>query len=251
MDRIRRTSLTCPARERPRPTHGLSCGSACEICRATVVLGRRGGFVPKCYRELSNTSWLGEPCPLCIMIRNTEDLGRHAGLAARALTKEEVAAALCDAGHRAGYWSVPEFEVQGQDGVRRRIDVAWATRQSPDAKSIWRPVAAFEIEGHRVAPGSIRKNVDSLQAAAGRGASVTAMILFQVGPDGKPWGRASVATSLPRADKHLQLFKLERGCGDSIEVVLDERLHDKLSIWVESVASQLGAAADAPHRARS
>lgn len=183
---------------------------------------------------LSNSS-LG-----CTMSRKIEDLGRHShpGLAAKALTKEEVAAALCDAGHRAGFWSIPEFEIRGLDRVCRRIDVVWASRQLLESNHIWLPVAAFEIEGHRVAAGSVRKNVDSLQAAMDRGAVVSAMVLFQVGPDLKPWGRARAATSLSRAETYVAQFKLERSSIDPIEVVLDERLHERLGAWVESVASQ-------------
>jgi hypothetical protein len=172
------------------------------------------------------------------MNRRIEDLGGHSGLAAKALTKEEVAAALCDAGHRAGFWSVPEFEIRGFDQVCRRIDVVWALRQLVDSNHIWLPVAAFEIEGHRVAAGSIQKNVDSLQAAIDRGAIVSAMVLFQVGPDLKPWGRARAATSLSRAETYLARFKQARQSTHPIEVVLDEQLQERLGAWVESVASQ-------------
>lgn len=174
------------------------------------------------------------------MSRRLEDLGSHPDreLAATALTKEEVAAALCDAGHRAGFWAIPEFEIQGRDRVSRRIDVVWASRLADPSNHIWRPVAAFEIEGHRVAAGSVRKNVDSLQAAMDRGAVVTAMVLFQVGPNRKRWGRAPATTSVLRAEAYLEQFKRERSSTCSIEVVLDEGLGERLASWAQVVASQ-------------
>jgi hypothetical protein len=182
------------------------------------------------------------------MTRFSKDLGGHAGFPPRALTKAEVAAALCYAGHQAGFWSIPEFEIHGQGGVCRRVDVVWASRQSPDAGHLWRPVAAFEIEGHRVAVGSLKKNVDSLQAAASRGATIRAMILFQVGPNGRPWGNASAATSVSRAEHYLQQFKAECGSDAAIQIILDEQLADSLGSWTDSIASQVRTAQQADSR---
>jgi hypothetical protein len=140
---------------------------------------------------------------------------------------------------------VPEFEVQAATGERRRIDVVWAVRNELGSSLIWRPVAAFEIEGHRVHPASIDKNVDSLAAAAAGGAVITAMILFQVGPDGRPWGISDPASSLVRANRYLKRFQSEAGCLAMIEAVLDEDLNGCLKGWLAALAGR-AAAATAP-----
>jgi hypothetical protein len=170
------------------------------------------------------------------MNRRIEELGGHPDLAATALMKAEVAALLCDAGHRAGFWVIPEFEIMGRDQVRRRIDVVWAARQIADGKHVWLPMAAFEIEGHDVAPGSVEKNVDSLQAAVDCGAVVSTMVLFQVGPEGKRWGRKLPTSSVSRAERLLAEFKQQRSSNCPIEVVLDEQISGRLSTWVQMFA---------------
>jgi hypothetical protein len=185
------------------------------------------------------------------MTRIDNKLGGHAGRAPGALTKQEVAALLCRAGHQAGYWVVPEFEVLTATGERRRIDVVWAVRNELGLKSIWHPVAAFEIEGHRVAPASIAKNVASLDAAAAGGAVITAMVLFQVGPDGKPWGRSNSASSLGRASRCLKRFQSEAICRAMIEVVLDEELTGCLGGWEAALAGRASAATAPRSGARS
>lgn len=180
------------------------------------------------------------------MNRRIEELGGHPDLAATALMKAEVAALLCDAGHRAGFWVIPEFEIMGRDQVRRRIDVVWAARQSADGSHVWLPMAAFEIEGHDVAPGSVGKNVDSLQAAVERGALVSAMVLFQAGPDGKRWGRKLTTSGVLRAESLLAGFKQQRSSSCTIEVVLDEQLGERLSTWIQMFGLRTCHASDRP-----
>ena len=160
-------------------------------------------------------------------------LGGHRGYDADAMSKQEVAALLCREGVEAGLWSVPEFEIASEDGKTRRIDVVWARRVRRTPGHLWEPIAAFEIEGHGVARDSIRKNADSLTAASRSGAQVLAMVLFQVGPDGKPW--------LPKR-KVVDTVSILGSCLDSaaspqIEVVLDENLRERLGEWLQSVGS--------------
>lgn len=179
------------------------------------------------------------------MNRIAEELGCHRALPAhaRALSKQEVAAALCRAGLLAGLWSVPEFEIRGRDGMRRKIDVAWARREPRGRMTLWRPVAAFEIEGLNVAGDSIRKNVDSLTAAAEAGAIVRAMVLFQVGPDAQPWCDMAVDAGVRRATDRFGEALASRQ-NPVHEVVLDETLCERLALWVQLIASQQVAAAD-------
>lgn len=169
------------------------------------------------------------------MTRDLEELGGHAGLDAHALTKQEVAALLCAEGHRAGFWCVPEFEIDG-DKLKRRIDVVWACRDR-NSQSLWQPIAAFEIEGHDVAGESIDKNVDSLGAAKKAKAAVCAMVLFQAGPRGEPWGGKIISKSVDRVARrvsnchHASLAEL------GIDVVLDKDLRDRLGPWIEMARS--------------
>jgi hypothetical protein len=163
--------------------------------------------------------------------RIESELGGHSGLSGRALSKQEVSAALCRMGVQAGLWAIPEYEVGNQ-----AIDVVWATR-TRGANSLWKPVAAFEIEGQNVALGSIRKNAHSLTAAANAGAIVRAMVLFQVGPDGRPWYPLTKAKRMARADMNLAQFLKEMGSPHSVEVAFDEDLGEHLRTWTQRVAS--------------
>lgn len=94
-------------------------------------------------------------------------------------------------------------------------------------------------------PTSIDKNVDSLGAAAAGGAVITAMVLFQVGPDGRPWGSSDPASSLVRAHSYLKRFQSEAGSRATIEVALDEELTGCLKGWMAALAGR-DAAATAP-----
>lgn len=169
------------------------------------------------------------------MRRIADELGGHSDLSAGALSKQEVVAALCHAGHIAGLWSVPEFEIRGRNGARRRIDVAWARREPRGRSTLWCPLAAFEIEGLNVAGDSVLKNADSLTAAAEAGAIVRAMVLFQAGPDGQPWCRVASETGVTRAKAQLQRALASREVSAQVEVVLDECLCEKLTAWVQVV----------------
>jgi hypothetical protein len=165
------------------------------------------------------------------------ELGNHPRLAHRAMSKQEVAAALCRIGNEAGLWTIPEFEISTPSGTRR-IDVVWARRERK-SDDVWTPVAAFEIEGHNV-NSSIRENAESLIAAGQKGARVLAMILFQAGPKGEPWYPApnsSKTRSEERAESLLRevLTELQFDYRDRVETVLDEALVDRLELWMHSV----------------
>jgi len=164
-----------------------------------------------------------------------EEFGRHAGFHHRAMSKQEVAAALCRVGILVGFWSVPEFEIKGMNGAERRIDVVWAMRIPLSGDCMWKPVAAFEIEGHDVAlaPGSIRKNADSLTAARRDGADVLAMVLFQVGPKGQLWHRAASENSTTRVQETLTTSLKELNSTAPVEVLLDQELFERLESWVQ------------------
>jgi hypothetical protein len=170
------------------------------------------------------------------------ELGGHSGLAHRAMSKQEVASALCRVGIQAGFWSVPEFELVGLEGVSRKIDVVWAKRIPRSEGLLWKPIAAFEIEGHNVAHSrkSICKNADSLTAAGNAGALVLAMVLFQVGPSGDPWYLAlkgSKERSKTCAEQSLTECLKEMRSTRHVDVVLDENLVEKLESWVQFVAN--------------
>ena len=175
------------------------------------------------------------------MKRIVEELGGHRDLADRAMAKQEVVAALCRAGFLAGLWAVPEFEIDGGQGDRRKLDVVWAMRSPRGSGVLWRPIAAFEVEGHNVALSSIEKNADSLLAAANAGASIRAMVLFQVGPGGQPWYPSRERTSVARSEAHLR--QCLGAVPHRVEVLLDERLQERLGEWMQVAASQQAAAA--------
>lgn len=173
------------------------------------------------------------------MDRVEKELGKHSGVNCGAMTKQEVAAALCRIGVQAGLWAIPEYQAGTQ-----RIDVVWATRTNA-AGSLWKPIAAFEIEGHNVALKSVYKNAKSLTAAGKAGASILAMVLFQVGPDGRAWHLlGSNKTSVNRAKTILgQAPELDSRY--SVEVVLDEQLCDVLKAWNKRAVLAVEEAASA------
>jgi hypothetical protein len=177
------------------------------------------------------------------MSRIDETLGGHEDLPTGALTKQEVAALLCKAGLEAGLWSVPEFEVVGDDGVRRKIDVVWATRCRGADGELWRPFAAFEIEGHDVAHASTRKNAHSLFAIA-ESVTVRAIVLFQVGPKGEPWHSLAVPDCIERARSCLAEALLpDRGRASQVEILMDEDLGKWLDAWTKQARIYAAAAA--------
>ena len=162
--------------------------------------------------------------------RIRSELGGHKDAPKGALTKYEVATALCHVGFGAGLWSIPEFEIQCAGG-RRTIDVVWARRNTGKTDRLWDPVAAFEIEGHNV-NSRIKKNVESLCAAADAGAKVLAMVLFQVGPNGTLWHPFPNSAKVRKFDPAAKLKKLlPTEYADRIETVHDANLFKKLEGW--------------------
>jgi hypothetical protein len=98
-------------------------------------------------------------------------------------------------------------------------------------------VAAFEIEGHYV-NGSINKNAQSLCAAAEAGAKVLAMVLFQIGPDGKLWypfSNSAKGRKYDRAEMLKQL--LPKDYVDQVKTVHDVDLFGKLEEWEKKLMS--------------
>ncbi len=176
------------------------------------------------------------------MHRIAEELGGHAGLAVGALSKMELVAALCRAGIAAGLWAVPEYEISGIRGSRRKIDVVWATRSARGSGDLWHPVAAFEVEGHDVDPNSVSKNADSLVAAANAGAVIRAMVLFQAGPDGQRWHRRSHEAPADRPEKQLRQGLVDLGSTHHVEVLMDESLCDRLPAWTSLAKHHLASA---------
>jgi hypothetical protein len=169
--------------------------------------------------------------------RIKSELGKHAGVPARAMTKQEVAAALCRIGIQAGFWSIPEFEIECAENRYQRIDVVWAERNTRPSGSLWEPVAAFEIEGHDV-DGSILKNAKSLTAAGNEGATVLAMVLFQIAPDRERWhpsAQKGQQKSESRAKEILEKHLKDLVSPYSVEVVLDEQLVEKMESWLQVV----------------
>ncbi len=135
---------------------------------------------------------------------------------------------------------MPEYEADCP-GACRKIDVVWAIRSAGGA-SIWSPVAAFEIEGHPVHRNrkSIVKDADSLTAAGAAGATVLALVLFQVGPGGGAWYARSPADvarvkerNRQRAERRM-LDSLDAMKAKRVDVVLDEQVHALLENWVDA-----------------
>jgi hypothetical protein len=145
------------------------------------------------------------------------------------MTKHKVAALLVSAGCSAGFWVIPEFEI-----ARRKIDIVWARRTRTTAGKLWAPVAAFEIEGHDAAPGSVEKNADSLLAASQEGASILAMVLFQIGGDGGYWHQIR-PTYDPGAV--LRGYCRDGGLPATVQTVRDEDLAERISEWLRALGS--------------
>ncbi|MBK6687930.1 MAG: hypothetical protein IPG45_25880 [Deltaproteobacteria bacterium] len=163
-------------------------------------------------------------------------LGQHAGLSELAMSKHEVCARLCQAGVDLDLHAVPEFNVFGTDR-NYAIDVIWALRGATAESPLWIPVAAFEVEGVGVTT-SLVKDAASLSVMARLGAPVLATVLFQVGPNGEPWGKTvTKMNSTKRAALNSASARVTNelaGIGASsvgIDVLLDEDLPGFLAKW--------------------
>ena len=161
--------------------------------------------------------------------RLIELLGKHKDMPAKAHTKHEVAALLCKAGNVLGFWTVPEYEIVTTRG-KQKIDVVWAERCGSGSDFVWKLVAAFEIEGNDVSPESIEKDLLSLTEASQAGAVVCAIVLFQVGPDRKAWGR--------RIQNPVDRVKEKLSQAGGIQVLQDEKLWDVLLEWENFIGQQ-------------
>ncbi len=60
------------------------------------------------------------------------------------------------------------------------------------------------------------------------------MVLFQVGPDGTAW---RPKRALSESDAMLRRFCSDGGLPHTVEVVLDETLHERLAAWQRRLAS--------------
>ena len=157
------------------------------------------------------------------MIRIKQEFGGHSDDFSRyAMTKNEITASLCHAGTRARYWVIPEFDIPGIG----RIDVVWAERnREKDALksgALWRPVAAFEVEGSDVWD-SLEKDSQKLAVAHGRGAKVLAVVLYQVGDGRDGWDGHAPEGCVQKAQNRM---------GPTIEVTLDQDLPSRILEWV-------------------
>jgi hypothetical protein len=80
---------------------------------------------------------------------------------------------------------------------------------------------------------SVKKDAESLEAAANEGAKVCAIVLFQVHPNGGPWHPPKQAGNcVARVEKKLNESP---GPRHPVEVVLDENLCEKLEAWLKKI----------------
>jgi len=167
------------------------------------------------------------------------EIGHHKGYPQGATTKNEISALLCRAGVEAGFWAIPEYEIDTSKG-KQSIDVVWALRTEQKLPRIWHPVAAFEVEGWGV-NGSVPKDVISLDAACRQGAVIAAIVLFQIGrsemrkpnPQDVSVHEAKMRLAEAKVKKRLEEAHNAYESSHPMEVVLDLSVDQVLNSWIE------------------